>query len=136
MNNVDVVKGLYEAFSGGDMPGVLGAMDPQIEWYEAEGNPYMPNGKPWVGPETILNVLFVRLGAEWEGFAVHPREFHDAGETVVVQARYTGTYKATGKSMNAQVCHVWTVRNGRVAKFQQYVDTAQLQDVMGAAIVA
>jgi ketosteroid isomerase-like protein len=40
--------------------------------------------------------------------------------------------QATGKSMNPQVCHVWSVSNGKLTKFQQYVDTAQLQDVMGA----
>jgi ketosteroid isomerase-like protein len=34
--------------------------------------------------------------------------------------------------MNPQVCHVWSVSNGKLTKFQQYVDTAQLQDVMGA----
>jgi len=27
---------------------------------------------------------------------------------------------------------VWTLSQGKVTSFQQYVDTAQLQDVMGA----
>ena len=51
-----------------------------------------------------------------------------------MEARYSGTHKATGKKMNPQVCHVWTVLHGKLAKFQQYVDTAQLQDVMGARL--
>jgi ketosteroid isomerase-like protein len=46
--------------------------------------------------------------------------------------KYTGTYKPTGKSMDTQVCHVWDVKNGKVTRFQQYVDTAKLQDVMRA----
>ena len=62
---------------------------------------------------------------------VTPREFHDAGSVVVVDARYTGVYKETGKSLNAQVCHVLKWRDGKLASFQQYVDTAQLQEVMG-----
>jgi ketosteroid isomerase-like protein len=41
-------------------------------------------------------------------------------------------YKSTGKQIDAQVCHIWTVKDGKVTKFQQFVDTAQLQDVMGA----
>jgi hypothetical protein len=134
MSNVDIVKRVYEAFGRGDVPAVLAVMDPKIEWYEAEGNPYMPSGKAWVGPDAILNNLFMRLGTEWDGFAVHPAAFHDAGGTVVVEARYSGTHKATGKSMNPQVCHVWSVSNGKLTKFQQYVDTAQLQDVMGAHV--
>ena len=134
MSNVEIVKGVYEALSRGDVPQVLAAMDPKIEWYEAEGNPYMPSGEAWLGPDAVLNNLFMRLGTEWDGFAVHPLVYHDAGDSVVVEGRYSGTHKVTGKMMNPQVCHVWTVRHGKVAKFQQYVDTAQLQDVMGARL--
>jgi len=136
MSNVEIVKGAYEALVRGDVPSILAVMDPKIEWYEAEGNPYMPSGKAWIGPDAVLNNLFMRLGTDWDGFAVHPAAFHDSGDTVVVEARYSGTHKVTGKRMNPQVCHVWTVRHGKLAKFQQYVDTAQLQDVMGVRLSA
>lgn len=33
--------------------------------------------------------------------------------------------------MDAQVCHVWDVKGGKATRFQQYVDTATFQDVMG-----
>jgi hypothetical protein len=33
--NVGLVKSLYEAFGRGDVPTVLAAMDPKIEWNEA-----------------------------------------------------------------------------------------------------
>ncbi|MFN0006460.1 MAG: nuclear transport factor 2 family protein [Planctomycetota bacterium] len=132
MNNVRVVQEVYGAFGRGDIPAVLGAFHPKIEWREAESNPYQPSGKPWIGPEAILENLFVRLGAEWDAFTVHPRQFHDAGGTIVVELRYTGTYKATRKKLDAQACHVWAIRDGKIHSFQQYVDTAQLQDVMKA----
>ena len=132
MDNVSFLKGLYDAFGRGDIPSVLGAMSPDINWREAESNPYMPSGEAWVGPEAVLNDLFMKLGGEWDGFAVHPASFHDAGSHVIVEGRYSGTYKATGKRLNAQLCHVWEVKDGKVTRFQQYVDTAQLQDVMGA----
>jgi ketosteroid isomerase-like protein len=85
-----------------------------------------------VGPDAVLNHLFMKLGAEWDGFAVHPRSFHGAGDSVIVEARYSGTYKPTGKSTDAQVCHIWDVKDGKVTRFQQYVDTAKLRDVMDA----
>jgi uncharacterized protein len=128
-----LMQDLYDAFGRGDIPTVLGAMDPDIEWSEAEGNPYKPDGKAWRGPDAVLNNLFINLGTEFDGFTVHPEEFYDAGSVVVVEARYTGTYKETGKSLDAQVCHVWKIRDGKVASFQQYVDTAQLQDVIGVS---
>ena len=109
MTNVDSIAGLYEAFGRGDVPTVLGAMDPGIEWYEAEGNPYEPSGEPFVGPDAVLNNLFMKLVGDWEGFSVNPNAYHDAGEVVVVEARYTGTHNETGKALDAQVCHVWTL---------------------------
>jgi ketosteroid isomerase-like protein len=63
---------------------------------------------------------------------VHPKDFHDAGDTVIVEDRYTGTFKATGKSADAQYCHIFKARDGKVTSFQQFVDTAQMQDAMGA----
>ena len=132
MSNVQLLAGLYEAFGRGDIPTVLGAMHPEVRWHEAEGNPYMPSGEPFVGPDTVLNQLFMRLAEEWDDFTVTPHTFHDAGDVVVVELRYTGTVKATGKSCDIQACHVWNVNDGKIAKFQQYVDTAALQEVMGA----
>lgn len=102
-----------------------------MKWHEAEGNPYMPSGEAWVGPDAVLTNLFMKLGTEWDGFTVHPKSFYGAGNSVIVEGRYTGTYKATGKRMDAQVCHVWDVADGKVTRFQQYVDTAKFQDVMG-----
>lgn len=132
MSNVEIVRGVYEAFGRGDIPSVLGAMDQNVEWREAEGNPYEPSGKAWIGPDAVMQNLFVKIGADWDFFRVQPKEFHDAGDTVVVELRYDAKHKATGKSLDAQVCHVFRVRDGKIASFQQFVDTAQLQDVMGA----
>jgi ketosteroid isomerase-like protein len=132
MDNVRLLQNLYEAFGRGEIPTVLGAMSPDIKWYQAESNPYRPSGEAWVGPDAVLNNLFMKLGAEWDGFAVHPRAFHGAEASVIVEARYSGTYKPTGRSMDAQVCHVWDVKDGKVTRFQQYVDTAKLRDVMEA----
>ena len=131
MDNVKLMRDLYEAFGRGDVPDVIGAMSPGIRWHQAEGNPYNPSGQPWVGPDAVMNNLFMRLGSEWDGFTVHPKAFHDAGDSVIVEGRYTGTFKPTGKSMDTQVCHVWDIKDGKVTRFQQYVDTAKLHDVMG-----
>ena len=130
MDNVGLLKNLYDSFGRGDIPAVLGTMSPDIRWSQAESNPYMPSGEAWVGQEEVLS-LFMKLGTEWEGFTVHPKSFHGAGDSVIVEGRYTGTYKATGTSMDAQFCHVWDAKGGKVTRFQQYLDTAKLQTVMG-----
>lgn len=133
MDNVSLLKSLYEAFGRGDVPNVLGAMSHDIKWYQAESHPYRPSGEAWTGPNAVLNNLFMKLATEWEGFTVHPKSFYGAGDSVIVEGRYTGKHIATGKSMDAQVCHVWDVKDGKVTRFQQYVDTAKFRDVVGAA---
>ncbi len=73
MSNVQMMRDLYDAFGRGDIPTVLAAMDPGIEWREAEGNPYEPSdNKAWRGPDAVMQNLFVRLATEWDGFAAHP----------------------------------------------------------------
>jgi ketosteroid isomerase-like protein len=136
VDNVEIVKRAYEAFGRGDLPAILAAFDPQIEWREAEGNPFKPDGKPWIGADAIVQNLFLRLVTEWDGFTITPHTFHGAGDTVIVEARYTGTCKATGKSLDAQVCHLWKLRDGVATHYQQYVDTAQFQRVAGTAEAA
>ena len=132
MSNVQLAKDIYAAFGRGDIPMVLAGFDPEIEWREAEGNPYKPDGTAWVGPQAVLEELFMRLGSEWEGFTVNVRTLYDAGDHVVMEGRYTGCYKASGKNLDAQVCHVLRFRGGKLLSFQQYVDTGQLQSVMTA----
>jgi hypothetical protein len=130
--NVDVVRGIYDAFAAGDVPAVLAAMAPDIVWNEAENFP-LADGNPYRGPDAILSGVFARLAADWDGFAVLPEEFLDAGDTVVVLGRYGGIHKASGRTIHAQMAHVWRVREGKAAAFQQYVDTLQVARATGAA---
>ena len=136
MGNVEIIEGMYEAFGRGDIPAVLGAMDPAIAWHQAEGNPYRPSGEAWIGPDAVLNNLFMRIGTDWDGFNITIKAIHDAGDTVVVELRYSGTFKATGKTGDTQACHIWGVRDGRIVSFQQYLDTAKIQEVMGVTATA
>jgi len=122
---------MYEAFGKGDIPGVIAALDPQVEWLEAENFIYA-DGNPYLGPNAVLEGVFVRIGAEWEDFTVSPKEILDAGETVVGHGYYSGTYKKNGKQVRAQFAHLFTFRDGKVVKFQQYTDIAQFLRVVGS----
>jgi uncharacterized protein len=131
MNNVEIVRGLYEAFAKGDVPAVLAGLDAQVDWREAENFIYA-DGNPYVGPAAVLEGIFMRLGGEWEYFKAVPAEFHGDGATVFVQGRYDGVYRATGRKADAQFMHVWTLGDGKVTKFRQYTDTLQVARVTSA----
>jgi len=131
MSNVQLVRDTYAAFGRGDIPAVLAAFHPQIEWHQAEGNPYRMDGSAWIGPQAVLDNLFMRIGAEWDGFTITIQKLHDAGEYVIIEGRYTGTYKPSGRKLDSQLCHVWRIQDGKFVSFQQYLNTAQLQAVIG-----
>lgn len=123
-SNLDLIRGAYEAFGRGDIPAVLDVMDENIEWHEAEGFPY---GGTYHGPDAVLNNVFMKLGADWEGFQAVPDEYVDAGDTIVALGHYSGTYNETGKSMRVPMAHVWKIRDGKAYEFRQYTDTALVQ---------
>lgn len=125
--NMDIIRGLYEAFARGDIPAVLGSLDADVEWREAENFLYADQN-PYIGPGAVLAGVFARLGGEWDGFQAKPDSFLDAEDAVIVQGHYSGVYKATGKSVRAQFAHVWTLRGGKAVTFQQYTDTKQFAE--------
>lgn len=120
MSTLDSVKAVYQAFGEGNIPSVLGFLSPEIDWTEAEGFPYAGT---YHGPRAVLEGVFMRLGSEWNGFAAVAHEFVDGGDMVVALGVYSGTYKKTGKSFEANFAHVWKVQDGKAIRFVQYVDT-------------
>jgi ketosteroid isomerase-like protein len=127
--SVEVVRGAYDALGRGDLAAVLGAMADDIKWYQAEG---MPNGGLYHGGEAVAQNVFGPLIQNIPNFAVTPEEFIASGDTVAAVVRYTGTGKDTGKELDLPVVHVWDVRNGELAQFRQFVDTAKFLEVMPA----
>ncbi len=123
--NVSVVDGLYQAFVKGDVPGVLGAMDANIVWNEAENFPYADRN-PYKGPEAVLNGVFARIGAEWEYWKLTNIQLHEMlNNKVLATLRYEAKHKKTGKVINSQTAHLWTLKDGKIVGFQQFTDTKQ-----------
>ena len=120
MTNGEIIKGLYNDFATGNVPGVLGTMDANISWTEAEGFMY---GGAYTGPNAVLENVFMKLGTEWEGFSAVPEQIVDGGDMVVGLGTYSGKYLKTGKSVAVPFAHAWTLRDGKIVKFVQYTDT-------------
>lgn len=121
------VRDLYTAFASGDMPTVLGALAPDVNWTEAEG---FPHGGRYIGPDAVLHGVFMPLEAEWDGFTATAHEFVANADTVIALGEYSATYKTTGKSFTAPFAHVWTLRDGKVTAFRQHTDTAVVRRAM------
>ena len=128
--NVQLVKDAYAAFRRGDIDAVVGAMQPDIVWHEAEHSPWHARDGHH-GPAEVVTNVFARIPAAIETIEVDPRTFHDAGRTVVVEGRYRAGAATSDASLDAQACHVWTIRDRKIAGFRQYTDTWQFAQITG-----
>lgn len=120
---VAVVRGAYEAFDRGDIPAVLGMMDPNVEWVESEALA-IPTRGTHVGPQQIVENVFGAVPRDWEEFVLVPEDFFADGDTVIVRGRVRAVAKASGRSMDAPFVHVFTIADGKVVRMTNHHDTA------------
>ena len=130
MENLDAVKRMYNAVATGDFPAFLNGMDAAIEWNEAENFPYA-DGNPYIGPGAVAAGVFGRIAADWEYWTLSDLEYHECNDDkIIVTGRYNAKNKITEKIIKAQFTHMWTVKNNKATRFQQYADTKQVADAM------
>jgi ketosteroid isomerase-like protein len=129
-NNIAIVQGLYNDFGKGNVPGVLAALSKDVEWNEAENFPYWEE-KPFVGPDAVVKGVFARIGSEWEYWNLTDLKLHNMDNNMVLATgRYKAKYKQNEAIIDAQFAHVWSLKDGKVLKFQQYTDTKQVANAI------
>jgi uncharacterized protein len=90
----------------------------------------MPYGGVYKGGKDIAQNVFGPLLEDIPNFAITPEQFIASEDTVAAVVRYGGSGKATGKELDLPVVHIWDVRNGKIARFRQFVDTAKFLEVV------
>lgn len=121
--NKEIVAEIYASFAKGDVPTVLAGMDPKIEWTEAEGWPLYSG--TLVGPQAIVDGVFMRLGEIGDNFSLHIDQLVADGDTVVALGTYTWNRIGSGEPAEVKMAHVLTLEDGKLTRFQQHVDTAK-----------
>jgi hypothetical protein len=121
--NIALTQQIYDAFGRGDVAAILAAMDPAIEWISGGSRDDFPTLGRRHGIEGAAS--FFRDVAEHDQFtSFEPREFIAMGDKVVTIGHYGITAKTTGKHFESDWVHVFTIRNGKGVKFQEFTDTA------------
>ncbi len=118
----DLIRGFYAALSNGDAPVALGLMADDIEWHTMWH--YKVVGR---GPRNVAEGLLMPLMAEWASFALTPTEYIAEGDRVVSLGRFTGVHGTSGKPVDAEYAHAWDVRDRKIHRFRQYIDTLAVE---------
>jgi ketosteroid isomerase-like protein len=122
-DSVQIVKNFFAAMGSGDKQGLLALAAENIEWI-------IP-GEDWPlagthrGHAELADVLR-KASEEVEMTYPEPPEFVAQGDRVLVVGVATGKIKATNKTFEDHWVFAITVRNGKVTKIREYIDTQAL----------
>ncbi|GAA2048543.1 nuclear transport factor 2 family protein [Catenulispora yoronensis] len=125
----EIIEAHYAASAAKDLDGMVADFAAQVEWTEMAGFPYAGT---YVGPESVKENVFLRLGAEWDSYDATPEQLvadEEAG-VVVGLGWYTGVHGGTGRAMRARFAHFWTLADGEIVRFEQVTDSHVVREAM------
>jgi uncharacterized protein len=132
-DNIGLVRQAYDAFDKGDIVRLLGTLSIDIDWRlpEIAGISFTGHRR---GIANVAN-FFQQMSELQEPREFVTDEFIAQGSRVVVLGHWTWNIRATGDSYSDQFCHVFEIREGKIARFQEYSDTLKAalayQPIMG-----
>jgi ketosteroid isomerase-like protein len=120
--NVKVVREMFEAFRRGDLKGVLDQLTEDVEW-RIGGPTEVTYAGIRHGRQKVAE-FFKTLGEASEFEEFNPQEYIAQGDRVVVLGHERQRVRATGLVAENDWAMVFTLRDGKIAKFRNYEDTA------------
>jgi ketosteroid isomerase-like protein len=120
--NKQLVMEGYRLFQSGDIRALLDRYHDDAEWLGPESE-LLPFAGPFHGKAGIAQ-FFAKLDAAVRSIRFEPKQMIAEGEQVVVTGEASWMAKPTGRSYDSAWVHVFTLRDGKVARFQSYYDTA------------
>jgi ketosteroid isomerase-like protein len=123
--NVELVRGGFDAFQQGDLSRMLDLMADDLVTYRAD-----PDGATYHGKEG-----FLRATADWtedfDEWSVTPEEFIDAGNGVLVRVRQMARGQASGIPVEGEFWFVFKMRAKMVAKVSFYLRRGEALEAAG-----
>ena len=121
-NNVQIVQDCYNKFGEGDIAGILAKCTDNVDWIMPEIENASFGGQR--RGRDAVSEFFSRMDAEEEVLTFEPKEFIAQGDRVVALGKYAAQVRATGNTYESDWVHVFTVKDGKIASFQEFFDNA------------
>ena len=125
--NVEIVRGGYEALVRGDMPSWLSRFDPEVVIHD---NADFPDSLIFRGHAGALQWV-ESVNELWDDARLDPQTFRSGGEFVVVSCRATGRGRGSGIPVDVLVHQVFRLRNGKIVEAWAYSDEAEALEAAG-----
>lgn len=125
--NLKAIKEHYAGSDAKDLDAMMAPVTGETEWTEMAGFPYAGT---YVGPDQIVAGVFVQIDRDWRDYRFELERLVDGGDVIVGIGTYSGVCRSSGKDVRARVTHVWTMRDARVVRFEQFTDTKLFAEAM------
>jgi ketosteroid isomerase-like protein len=122
--NIALVKSLYDAFGRGEINKIVDFVSPDTSWEIVGRRTDFPTFGKFTGQAGVQE-FFGAVGQHLDFRRFTPKEFHSADDRVFVLGHYAMTIKATGRAIDSDWIHVFTITDGKVTGFREFTDTAQ-----------
>jgi uncharacterized protein len=131
--NVDLVRRGYAALNQNFQSGELDFSLIEKLWTQdcvLVPSGLLPESREMQGHAGIAQFATAQMEA-FEQMWVEPLEFIEAGDRVVVPVRFGGKARHTGIEVEFSVVHVFTVRNGKLARLDMHADKPKAFEAAG-----
>jgi ketosteroid isomerase-like protein len=127
--NVEVVRGIYEAWRRGDFSirAGEGPFDSTFQFTPTATRQSLGGG-PWRGDEELREMTRDWFKT-WDWVWFEAEEFIDAGDRVVVLA--TQCSRLGENEMRVPIWHLWTLRAGKAIHWQSFDGRAEVLEAAG-----
>lgn len=130
--NTTLVQDAYAAFGRGDITALLGYFADDVVWRGVYGaGAHVPTSGERRGKAAVAR-FFDQVAANITFSRFEPTEFIATGDKVVALGHYTAT-TPLGTGFDSDFAMVFTIRNGKVARFQEFCDSAAINAAYQAA---
>jgi ketosteroid isomerase-like protein len=125
--NLEVVRGMYDAFYAGNANGALSYFDAEVLVDTGSARPDLSVGK---GREYLAAVVGT-WAATWDGWRDEVAEMRDLGSRVLVISVQRGKGKGSGLDVEARYAILYDVANGAIVSVRMYGTVAEALEAAG-----
>jgi ketosteroid isomerase-like protein len=126
--NVELVRRAYAVFDE-DLDELLALIDTAVEWVSPPDaiEPGTAHGHAGV------RSAFSATAMAWDGATHTPEDFAAAGDHVLATVMFRDHGRGSGMDAERREYHVWTLRDGVVARFEWFYQRAEALNAAGLA---
>jgi ketosteroid isomerase-like protein len=125
--NLELVKAAFDAYGRGDLEGVADFADPAVVVTQLAE---LPDAETFHGRRGLIEVIEA-WEAAWDDVRIERLHTREVGDNVLTTVRQRARGKGSGVEVEGVFTFVFTVKAGKLVRWQMFADEAKALAVVG-----